>query len=160
MILIGAVMTFYGSQFILYLVSGFVSVAALVIVYFIIANLFFDNKTAAWMKVIVLLVAISVAAGAFYLAYKFAKEFAVPIIAGGGGAFGFKLISNIAGLRNEYAAIAVMVVGAAAGVALGWKFNKWVKTIGTAFLGAYVFIRGTGYVFGGFPEAGDVKNIH
>lgn len=160
MILVGAVMTFYGSQFILWLVSGFISVAALVVTYFIIANLFFDNKTAAWMKVIVLLVALSVAVGAFYLAYKFAEKFAVPIIAGAGGAFGFKLISNIAGLRNEIAAIAIMVVGAAAGVALGIRFNKWVKTIGTAFLGAYVFIRGTGYVFGGFPEAGDVKSIH
>lgn len=53
-----------------------------------------------------------------------------------------------------------MVSGIVAGVFIGIKFNFYVKTIGTAFLGAYIFIRGSGFFFGGFPEAGDVKNIH
>jgi len=160
MILIGGLMTFAGAHFLFQLVSTFVAMITTIVLYLIISNLFFGNKTAAWMKVIVLVLALTVGAGAFYVSYKFGQRFAIPIVAGAGGAFGFKLISNVAGLRNEYAAIAVMVFGIIAGVFIGIKFNFYVKTIGTAFLGAYIFTRGAGFFFGGFPEAGDVKKIH
>ena len=160
MILIGGLMTFAGAHFLFQLVSTFVAMITTIVLYLIISNLFFGNKTAAWLKVIVLLLALAVGSGAFYFSYKFGQRFAIPIVAGAGGAFGFKLISNVAGVRNEYAAIAVLVAGVVAGVFIGIKFNFYVKTIGTAFLGAYIFTRGAGFFFGGFPEAGDVKKMH
>ena len=38
-----------------------------------------------------------------------------------------------------------------------------MRTVGTAFLGAYMFVRGTGNIFGGFPEGTEEMkdiNIH
>lgn len=46
------------------------------------------------------------------------------------------------------------------GLYVGKKFNVFVRTIGTAFLGSYILMRGCGFIFGGFPnEADDLKNV-
>tara|TARA_B110001450_G_C17618465_1_gene480214 strand:+ start:348 stop:1511 length:1164 start_codon:yes stop_codon:yes gene_type:complete len=160
LILVGGLMTFAGAKFLFQLVSAFVTGITFIVFYSICSNLFFDAKTAAWMKVIVLILALALGVAAAYFSYKLTTKFAIPIVAGAGGAFGFKLITNVAGIRNEYAALAIMIVGIAVGVFLGMKLNFYVKTIGTAFLGSYMFTRGLGYVFGGFPEVGDVKKLH
>lgn len=96
---------------------------------------------------------------AAWFSYKLTIRFAIPIVAGGAGAFGFKLLTNVAGLRNEYAVIAILVLGAVLGVYIGYKLNEFVRTIGTAFLGSYMLVRGAGFFFGGFPEGADDVNI-
>jgi hypothetical protein len=160
LILVGGLMTFAGAKFLFQLVSAFVTMITSILFYTVCSNLFFDAKTAAWLKVIVLLLALALGVAAAYFSYKLTTKFAIPIVAGAGGAFGFKLIASVAGIRNEYAVIAILVVGIAAGIFLGMKLNFYVKTIGTAFLGSYMFTRGLGFMFGGFPEIGDVKKLH
>ena len=149
-------MTFAGAKFLFQLVSAFVTLITSIVFYLVISNVFFDAKTAAWLRIITLIIALAAGLGAAFLSYKLSIKFAIPIIAGAGGAFGFKLISNVAGIRNEYAAIAFLIVGVAVGVYLGMKLNVFVKTIGTAFLGSYILTRGAGFFFGGFPSAGSV----
>ena len=156
LILVGGLMTFAGAKFLFQLVSAFVTLITSIVFYLVISNVFFDAKTAAWLRIITLIIALAAGLGAAFLSYKLSIKFAIPIIAGAGGAFGFKLISNVAGIRNEYAAIAFLIVGVAAGVYLGMKLNVFVKTIGTAFLGSYILTRGAGFFFGGFPSAGSV----
>merc|ERR1712224_410036 len=56
--------------------------------------------------------------------------------------------------------LAGMLVGAALGIYVGRKFNNFVRTVGTAFLGSYILIRGFGFVFGGIPDGvNDVKSV-
>lgn len=149
-------MTFAGAKFLFQLVSAFVTCITSIVFYLLISNIFFDAKTADWLRIITLIIALAAGLGAAFLSYKLSVKFAIPIIAGAGGAFGFKLISNVAGIRNEYGAIAFLIVGVVAGVYLGMKLNVFVKTIGTAFLGSYILTRGAGFWFGGFPSAGSV----
>ena len=54
-----------------------------------------------------------------------------------------------------------MVTGALSGVCIGIYVltNKFIKTIGTAFLGSYILTRGVGFIFGGFPNVGDVVTM-
>jgi len=35
---------------------------------------------------------------------------------------------------------------------LAWKFARWVVLISTSGIGAYLFARGWGYIFGGWPS--------
>jgi len=145
-------MTFAGAKFLFQLISAFVTLVATIVFYLVISNIFFGVKTEAGWKIGLIIVAIGIGLGAAYISYKLTSRFAIPIIAGGAGGFGFKLISNVIGIRNEYAAIGILFVGILAGVYLGYKLNEFVKTFGTAFLGSYILIRGAGFFFGGFPE--------
>lgn len=153
-------MTFAGAYFLYQLVASFAAIVVTIIFYLAVSNLLFDDATKPGWKIALMVLSVALGGfGAFFF-YKFSVLYAVPIIAGGAGAFGFKLLTNVAGVRNEYAVIAILVAGAAIGVFIGYKLNEWVRTIGTAFLGAYMAIRGTGFVFGGFPEGTDDVNIH
>jgi len=159
LILVGGLMTFAGAKFLFQLVSAVVTLVVTIVFYLVVSNLFFGLKTTAGPKIGLLVAALLLGIGAAFLSYKLTIKFAIPIVAGVGGGFGFKLVSNLAGIRNEYAAIGILVLGICAGAYLGYKLNEFVRTIGTAFLGSYILIRGAGFFFGGFPEAGDVKNV-
>ena len=160
LIIMGAAMTFAGCKFLYQFVSTFIGIIITMVFYLVISNLFFGVKTTVGPKVGLIVVALALGSAGVYFSYKFSRRFAIPIIAAGAGAFGFKLLSNVAGIRNEYAAIGILVLGAVAGAFLGYKLNHLVRTVGTAFLGAYILTRGAGFFFGGFPEgASDVK-IH
>ena len=54
-----------------------------------------------------------------------------------------------------------MILGGGLGFYAGLRLEVYVKTIGTAFLGSYILMRGFGFLFGGFPNsASDMKNAH
>lgn len=160
LILVGGVMTFAGAKFLFQLVSAIVTLITTIVFYLLVSNIFFDLKTGAGYKIGLMIVALALGLGAAWFSYKFTIRFAIPIVAAVGGGFGFKLLSNLAGIRNEYAVIGVLVLGAVAGAFVGYKLNEFVRTIGTAFLGSYIFIRGTGLIFGGFPEGASDVNVH
>lgn len=160
LILVGGLMTFAGAKFLFQLVSAVVTLVTTILFYLVVSNLFFTVKTGAGLKIGLIVVALLLGLGAAYLSYKLTIRFAIPIVAGAGGAFGFKLISNLAGIRNEYAVIAILVVGIVVGAYAGFKLNEFVRTIGTAFLGSYILIRGAGFFFGGFPEGADDVKVH
>jgi hypothetical protein len=160
LILIGGLMTFAGAKFLFQLVSAVVTLVTTILFYLVISNLFFTVRTGAGFKIGLLIASILLGIGAAFLSYKLTIRYAIPIVAGAGGGFGFKLISNLAGLRNEYAAIGILVLGICVGVYAGFKLNEFVRTIGTAFLGSYILIRGAGFFFGGFPEGADDVKTH
>lgn len=108
-----------------------------------------------------MVLALALAGAATFFGYKFAKAWGVSVIAALGGAMGFKLLLSVCGVMNVWAQLAGVIAGAVAGAYLGRKFNVFVRTVGTAFLGSYILMRGCGFVFGGFPNgASDLKNIH
>jgi hypothetical protein len=159
LILVGGLMTFAGCKFLFQLVSAVVTLVTTILFYLIVSNLFFTIKTGAGLKIGLLVVAIALGLGAAYISYKLTTKYAIPIVAAAAGGFGFKLITNVAGLRNEYAVIAVLVLGVIVGAYVGVKLNEFVRTIGTAFLGSYILIRGAGFFFGGFPDGADDVDV-
>lgn len=159
-VVIGGLMTFAGAKFLFQLVSAVVTLIVTTVFYLFVSNLFFTLTTGTGLKVGLLIAAIGLGLGAAYLSYRFTVRWAVPIVAGAGGAFGFKLLSNLAEIRNEYAVISILILGAVGGVFIGIKLNEFVRTIGTAFLGSYILIRGFGFFFGGFPEGASDVNVH
>merc|ERR1712195_131813 len=141
LILIGGIMTFYGAKFLFQLVSAFVTLITTAISYLIISNCFFGLETGAGPKIGLMIAAILLGLGAAYASCKFTTKWAVSIVAGAAGGFGFKLLGNLAGVRNEYAVIGILMAGIIAG--------------------SYILIRGAGFFFGGFPdEASDVTNVN
>lgn len=90
--------------------------------------------------------------GAFYLT-KFLDKFLLPIMAGVcGGLSAFMLISPM-GLP----AIAAIILAAGAGGLAAYfahYIHKYIKTIGTALIGAFMFVRGIGMfeLFGKYPS--------
>lgn len=112
-------MTFLGAKFLYQLVSGVACMVVFIVFYLIISNLFFNNETKDWIKYSIMFLAVLLGLGGGFFAYKFASTIAVPTISGIGGAFGFKLLANVAEVRNEYAVLALLVAGFIAGAALG-----------------------------------------
>jgi hypothetical protein len=159
-VVIGGLMTFAGAKFLFQLVSAVVTLIVTIAFYLFVSNLFFTITTGSGPKIGLLITALALGLGAAYLSYRFTVRWAVPIVAGVGGAFGFKLLTNLVGLRNEYAVIAILILGAVVGAYIGIKLNEFVRTIGTAFLGSYILTRGFGFFFGGFPEGASDVNIH
>ena len=159
-VVIGGLMTFAGAKFLFQLVSAVVTLIVSTFFYFFISNLFFGLTTGTGLKVGLLIAALALGLGAAFVSFKLTVKFAVPIVAGAGGAFGFKLLSKLVGINNEYAVIAILIIGAVAGVFIGYKLNNFVRTFGTAFLGSYILIRGFGFFFGGFPDGANDVNVH
>jgi len=112
-------MTFAGAKFLYKLVAAVACAVVFIVFYLIVSNLFFNDETKAWIKYGIMFLAFLLGLGGGFFAYKFASTIAVPTISGIGGAFGFKLLANVAGVRHEYAVLAILVAGFIAGAALG-----------------------------------------
>jgi len=160
-ILVGGLMAFAGAKFLPGLFAATIGVFVTVAFYAICNNLFFTLKTGTGIKVFVLIIALGLSVAASYFGYKFASNWAVSVVAALAGAMGFKLLLSLCGVMNDWAQLAAIILGAVAGAFIGRKVTYYVRTIGTAFLGSYILMRGCGFVFGGFPNsADDMKNIH
>jgi len=94
-----------------------------IVFYLIVSNLFFNDETKAWIKYCIMFLAFLLGVGGGYVAFKFAKLIAVPTISGIGFAFGCKLLANVAGIRNEYGVLAILIGGVVLGAFLGYKLQ-------------------------------------
>jgi len=158
-IIFGGLMTFAGAYFLVWLVAGAVGMFVTVFFYAVVSNLFFTIKTGTGAKVGVLILAIALAVGASIAFYRLVKHWGSSIIAALAGGMGVKFLFTVVGVLNGWAQLVGMVLGAVGGFYAGLKLEVYVKTIGTAFLGSYIMMRGFGFVFGGFPNsASDIKN--
>jgi hypothetical protein len=158
-IIFGGLMTFAGAYFLVYLVAGAVGMFVTVFFYAVCSNLFFTLKTGTGAKVGVLILAIALAVGAAYAFFRLVKHWGSSIIAALAGGMAVKFLFTLIGVLNGWAQLVGMILGAAGGFYAGLKLEVYVKTIGTAFLGSYIMMRGFGFVFGGFPNsASDIKS--
>lgn len=88
---------------------------------------------------------------------KFADKFAVPLISGFcGGIIAFMLIGgfHIPG----GAKLAIVAVIAAATVYYSYKVQRYVKSAGTACIGAFILFNGIGKYVGGYPQIMSVQS--
>lgn len=119
-------MTFAGAKFLFPLVGASIGIFAAVFFYGLVSNIFFTIKTGTGAKVFVLILALALGGAASFFGFKFAKKFAVEVVAGLAGAMGLKLLMSLFGVMNTWAQIAAMIVGAVGGFFVGKKFEFWV----------------------------------
>lgn len=92
-----------------------------------------------------------------YWSYKFSKKFAVSLIAAWCGiVLGVTLI-KLAKLRFTGASVVGSILGGIAGFYIGLKTRRLVKSVGTALIGSFLFVRGIGAYAGGYPSETDLR---
>lgn len=77
--------------------------------------------------------------------YKFAKEWAVTLLAAWGGIIAAMIVISLAGVTNATVSILIAVAAAFGAGYIGKKMNKLVRTAGTAFVGAGLVIKGVSF---------------
>lgn len=156
---LGGIMTFFGARFILYVFSGLCGLLGSAALFFLCYNLVLDEKTATKGNLIgVLVVAFIIGLAVSYLAYKFAKNWAIAIIAAWGGIAVFVPVSKVIGLHGTWPSIGAAVLGAALGFYVGKRFNVYVRSIGTSVIGAFLATRGLGSLIGNYPSETEFIN--
>lgn len=86
-----------------------------------------------------------------YYSAKFADKFAVSLIAGWcGGIFGFMTVgaTTIPPLAQTFIVLAI----AAAAAYYSFKVKRYIKSGGTAIIGAFILFNGIGKYAGGYPS--------
>jgi hypothetical protein len=152
-IILGTIMVFFGSRFILYVFSGLVGLLIAGLIFLFTYNKILDDFSATKGAIIGTLFVSALFGGLFsFLAFKFMKNWAIAVIAAWGGIAVFVPLSKVAGLHGTAASLGVAVVGAGLGFYIGKKFNVYVRSIGTAVIGSFLFTRGAGSIIGGYPN--------
>jgi len=86
-----------------------------------------------------------------YGSYKFLKSYAIPILAGFAGFMVGTMVLASFDIPNV-AKTAVLAIMVGASIFVGKKFNKYIKTSGTAVIGSGIFLAGVNSFAGGMPN--------
>ena len=160
-IILGLVLCFVGSKFILIVFGILVFLLAELIMWGILYNTHMfqpeeiEEKKGLILGLGVVVLILGILAS-YYLA-KFADKYAVPLISGYvGGVIAFMLIG---GVKIPAAAkLATIVVVAATTVYYSYKVQRFVKSAGTACIGAFILFNGIGKYVGGYPAIMGVQS--
>ena len=109
-----------------------------------------NEKTATTGGVVgLMLVTLAVGLIAGWVAFKFARAWAVSLLAAWAGIAVFVQLSKVAGLTKTYFTFAAVVIGAYLGFYVGKKYIKLVRSVGTAIVGSFLTVRSLGSYIGG-----------
>jgi hypothetical protein len=153
LVIIGAIMVFFGQRFFRYvmgLLGAFSSF--LILMYF---SSLFGWLNATWSLVTLLCISVVVGLLLGFLVFK-----SIPICIGllgvACGVFGasalFAVIVASSGYDQLWLLITMIVIFCIGSGVLAFKFSKGFLSFGTAFVGGYMFMRGTSLWFGSYPS--------
>jgi len=154
-IVLGLILTFYGSKFLVTVFGLLVFLLTQVLIWAILYNThLFKPEDVEEEKATIIAIGLVVAAlggvAAYYMA-KFADKYAVSLISGWvGGIVGLMVIgaTHIPG----GAKLAIIAVFALAAGYYSFKVRRYMKSAGTAIIGSFILFRGIGNYVGGYPE--------
>jgi hypothetical protein len=155
----GLIMTFFGSRFILFVFAGLVGLAISTFCFLTTYNLVLGEKTAT-IAALGGTVFVSVMIGSVfsYLSYRFAKNWAIAIVAAWGGIAIFVPLGKVLGFNGSMYTFVAAILGAVLGFIAGKQFNVYVRSIGTAIIGAFLSTRGLGSLVGNYPSETEIIN--
>ena len=166
LIIVGAIMTFIGARFIMW-VLGFLIFAAIQGVFFTISysagfidpvsiyNSQVSGGNKAVVAIIIGVLGIIIGCVAAKYLINFATKYLVPIIAFVCGSLAaFMLTAGLPLKGNQAKYIKIAIDGAVGGVCayFSHRVQKYIKTVGTAVIGSFMLFKGIGYYLGGFPK--------
>ena len=152
LIVVGAALCFAGAKFIYFAFAAL----ALLFCAGVLFSVFYSLLPLDYSSVPLLAcgLAVSLILGAVfakYVAYKFTKEWAVAVVGAWGGAVLGLFACRMAGVKNRLVDALIALVLAAIGFMVGKHFKRGIKIMGTAFVGAFLVIRGVSFYAGGYP---------
>lgn len=139
----GLALCFAGSLYLFIALSGVAAFAILGIILGLSSNLnliTIDSKT--YQIAIVVVVAVVLAGLGAYFSFVYTSKYASTIIAALCGVTIGVIITTMAMVRNNFIKAGVIVVLSILGAYIGKEFNKYVKSIGTAVVGALLIAIG------------------
>lgn len=157
LIVLGAIMTFVGRKFIFQVLATVIGFVAFAVFFGLTYALFLPIDVSVGLLCGVIAVCLALAVVVLYFTFKFTKKFTVPILAGVAGAVIFVMLGKMAKLHGEQYNFIFAILGAATGVFLGLKFNKFVKAASTALIGSYLLVWGIGQYAPGYPGNLNIK---
>ena len=157
LVIFGGAMAFLGSRFLFQFFGATVglTIAGLV---FLIAYQFMSVEASVGVMAGAGVGSLVVGLGVSYVTYRFTKAFAVPILMSIAFSYAFMLVAKILTLKQSWQIAGVMGVGAVAGWLLSTKLQRFSKCGATAFIGAFMIMRGIGQYAGNFPSLTDVPD--
>lgn len=137
-------MAFSGAKFLFYMISINVCLISTTILFMISYSMFIDpsNPKATGYTVALLVGSIILGIVIAVFTYKFTQKLAIPIVSAMAGGFLFVIIYNVTSIQNYWALLGFLVLGGIVGLFIGFKVQYAVKTVGTALMGAFIFIYG------------------
>jgi len=154
----GIAMAFFGSKFI-FIVFGFlvgtISTGAAFLFFY---TLVMKNSSPQGFVIALVFASVVIGVAVSYFTYKFAKAWAVALIAAFGGFVVGALIVGALGITKPIAEIALVILGAGLGLFVGKKFNGFVRAVGTSVIGSFMIVRGIGMYAPGYPSEISVLN--
>lgn len=155
---IGLVMTFFGSRFIQLLGAVVIGLVICAITFMVGYNFLPHNIHSPWALIGILVVGIILGGLAGWVGWNFIKNWVVSIFAAACGVVGMMLLLGIADVTNLWVRIACIIIGIVIGGFVGKSFNRYIKTLGTAFIGSFLTVRGASFFLGGWPGE-DIRNM-
>ena len=153
LIVAGLIMLFKGSTIIYYVFGFLMGCIGTAFSFMFFYSLFLGNDTSTGKMVGVLILSLVLGGLTFFLTQKFAKAWTVTIIAAFGGFCLGMVCIGILNIKNSFAQILLLVLGAALGLVLGKKFDGYVNAVGTSLIGAFMVVRGVGCYAPGYPSS-------
>jgi len=159
LIVFGGIMTFAGAKFLFLVFAGLVGLLVTAVLFLTCYNFFLDPSKSGMGALIGLLVFTTLVGGAVgYFAYKFGKAWAVSVLAAWAGiAIGVTLV-KLLGIKGTKAPVVAAMLGAASGFYFGKKFNRFIRSVGTALIGSFLLVRGIGAYAGNYPSETNFVN--
>lgn len=165
LIVLGLLMTFAGTKFLFYVFAGLVFTAITAISFMICYSVLPASSVTPVALGGCLVVSMIAGGGVAFITYRFAKEWAVALLAAWGGLVLGLIAAEVAGVTGGTAPLLMGVAGAVICGYLGRNMKRMVQAIGTAFVGSFFIARGVACYAGGYPsemalpEAGSAIDI-
>lgn len=165
LIIVGAIMSFFGARFIMW-VLGFLIFAAVQGIFFTISYSagfidpvsVYNSQLAGGNKAIIAVVigVLGLILGGVAAKYliKFAHKFLVPIIAFVCGSLAAFLFTSTLPLNGDLVFLKIGIDGVVGGACafFSHRVQKYIKTVGTAIIGSFMLFKGIGNYAHGFPK--------
>lgn len=145
-------MAFAGAKFLFLAFASLIFLAISAIVFMICYSLLPASSVTPVALGGSLVASMLVGGGAAFVSFKFAKEWAVPLLAAWGGLVLGLIAAEVAGVTGGTAPLLMGVAGAVICGYLGRKMNRMVRSVGTAFVGSFLIARGVACYVGGYPS--------
>uniref|UniRef100_A0A7S3ISL7 Transmembrane protein 198 n=1 Tax=Strombidium inclinatum TaxID=197538 RepID=A0A7S3ISL7_9SPIT len=151
LIVIGLAFTFVGAKFLIIGFSALVFLLSGGIAFLLFYNLLpLSSPNVA--QVVSFLAAIAIGFGSAWCSYKFAQDWAVPLLAAWGGIVTALILANLLHVTSSTVELILVIVGAGVFGYLGKKMNRFIRCLGTAFVGSFLLMRGIACYAGGYPS--------
>ncbi len=154
-ILAGIAMCFFGSKFIFWVLRGLIFLGVNLVIWAIVTGLNLITLDSSAAKVIGLgVVGVALGLAAAYFLGIFAEQYMFAILAGFGAACLVYIVLGQTKMKSSIKTVTCVLTGVVAGYFCK-ENNKYIKSLSTGFIGAFLLMKGIGEYAGGFPATID-----